>query len=217
MALLFALALGLSISQGLAAESFEARIKALEPAIGHYPADFKVMSKEAVQGQYETLKRDLDAALAVHPHDESLLAQRGYLQSLGHNFDVPGAWEGATQDLTAALKINPRDISAILNLANLWVNSRPDLAKSAEGLYRAAQCNFGGEPLEEAQRGLFFTLHYQGRIKDAYAQALYLAKTWPGVEPYKRFVDMERSVVSRKGETPPDPPAKFTLPPCQAD
>jgi tetratricopeptide (TPR) repeat protein len=204
-------------SSAFAANDFAARIEALEPAIGRFPPDFKKTSKAAIQAQYEKLKRELDAAVLAAPKDETLLAQRGYLQSLGHNFDTRGAWEGATQDLTAAIKMNPRDTRAILNLANLWVNSRPDLAKNAENLFRAAQCNAGVEPLEEAQRGLFFALHYQGRFAEAYTQAQFLAKRWPEVTAYGGFLDMERSVLSRKGEAPPETPSQPVLATCKAN
>jgi hypothetical protein len=175
------------------ADSFMDRLRALEPVIGHYPVEFKGgKDRAAVKSRYETLKRDLDKALAARPGDEKLLAQRGYLQAMGHNFDYPGAWEGATGDLTAALGKNPNDVFAILALANLWVNSRLDLAPKVEALYTAAQCNVGDRPLEEAQRGLFFAFYYQGKFQDAYRQALYLTKTWPEHKGYPTLVELGR-------------------------
>jgi tetratricopeptide (TPR) repeat protein len=206
---------GALVSEAFGAGSFEERLRALEPTIGHYPAEIKDKNgARAVKAQYEALKKDLDAALASRPKEEKLLYQRGYLQSMGHNFDYPGAWEGATADLKAALKINPNDVPAILALANLWVNSRPDLSPNAEGLYRAAQCNMGEKPLEEAQRGLFFALYYQGRIKDAYAQAQYLKQTWPNNSAYGSLLETARSVLLKKSEPLPEAPIRSALASC---
>jgi tetratricopeptide (TPR) repeat protein len=144
---------------------------------------------------------------------EKLLAERGHLQAMGHNFDHPGAWEGATKDLTAALKINPNDVPALLALAQLWVNSRPDLAKDAEALFRAAQCNTGDAPLEEAQRGLFFALYYQGKIKEAARQAQFLQQTWPENQGYASFVEIGRTALAKKGEQP-DAPSQSVMASC---
>ncbi len=207
---------GLFFASGaLAAGSVEERLRALEPSIGHYPADIKDESgKRDVKARYEALKKDLDTALHAHPKDEKLLYERGYLQTMGHNFDYPGAWEGATADLTAALTLNPSNVPALLALAHLWVNSRPDLAKNAEALFRAAQCNEGEKPLEEAQNGLFFALYYQGKIKEAYAQAQFLKQTWPDNPAYGQLVEMGRSVLQRKGEPLPEAPTRMALASC---
>ncbi|MFY9655028.1 MAG: hypothetical protein WAK01_00360 [Methylocystis sp.] len=211
---LFFASVGLG-SGALAAASFEERLRSLELSIGHYPADIKgETGARAVKAQYEALKNDLDAELRSRPKDEKLLYERGYLQSMGHNFDYPGAWEGATADLMAALKLNPNDVPAILALAHLWVNSRPDLAKNAEELFRAAQCNEGEKPLEEAQNGLFFALYYQGKIREAYGQAQFLAHSWPENPAYGRLLETARSVLIKKGERLPEEPTHTALAGC---
>ncbi|WP_163362351.1 hypothetical protein, partial [Klebsiella aerogenes] len=79
----------------------------------------------------------------------------------------------------------PKHVPALLVLGRLWVNSRPDLAPKAENLFRAAQCFTGEQPLEEAQRGLFFTFYYQGRMQAALQQSEYLVKTWPDDARYR--------------------------------
>jgi len=206
---------GALVLDAFAAGSLEERLRALEPMIGHYPAEIKDRNgARLIKAQYEALKKDLDAALSSLPKDEHLLYQRGYLQSMGHNFDYPGAWEGATADLSAALKINPNDVPAILALAQLWVNSRPDLAKNAEELFRAAQCNMGEKPLEEAQRGLFFALYYQGRIKEAYGQAQYLRRTWPHNPAYGSLADTAGAVLQKKGEDPSEGSIRSAMATC---
>jgi len=53
------------VSGALAAGSFAERLRALEPTIGHYPAEIQDKSGErAVKAQYEALKKDIDAALS---------------------------------------------------------------------------------------------------------------------------------------------------------
>jgi len=195
-----AFGVALILAAGVRAEDFGERLRALEPAIGHYPADIKDPAE--VKARYDALKADLDTALAQNPGDEKVLAQRGYLQAMGHNADYAGAWEGATKDLTAALEKDPNDVFAILSLANLWVNSRPDLAGRAELLYRGAQCNLGDTPLEEAQRGLFFAFYYQGKFQDAWRQARYLSQTWPDVQAYKTFVELGAKAAHKGKEKP---------------
>jgi tetratricopeptide (TPR) repeat protein len=215
----FLLASGLLASQGVRAASLEDRIHALEPVIGHYPANIKdVRQARDVKVQYEALKRELDAAISARPNDEKLLekllVERGVLQSMGHNFDYPDAWDGATKDLTAALKKNPNNVPAILALADLWVNSRPDLARDAEALFRAAQCYTGDTPLEEAQRGMFFALYYQGKIKEAASQAQYLKQTWPDNQTYPSFVEIGRTALEKKSESLTDAPAPQVMASC---
>lgn len=193
------------VASGLARadSSFEPRLQALEPAIGHYPADIKDKADAAaLKTRYEALKRDLDKALAAHPGDEKLLTQRGRLQSMGHNFDYPRAWEGATRDLTAALRKASDDVDALLTLADLWVNSRPDLAGKAESLYRAAQCAAGDKPLEGAQRGLFFAFYYQGKVFDAWRQADFLRRSWPDLALYGTLLEIGAKATGKQGAAP---------------
>lgn len=79
------------------AEDFGERLRALEPVIGHYPAEISDSNAAEVKARYEALKTDLDQGLAQNPGDEKFLAQRGYLQAMGHNADYSGAWEGPQQ------------------------------------------------------------------------------------------------------------------------
>lgn len=102
---------------------------------------------------------------------------------------------------------------AILSLANLWVNSRPDLAGRAELLFRAAQCNRGDKPLEEAQRGLFFAFYYQGKFNDAWRQARYLTQTWPEVKNYAQFVEIGAKAAHKKGG---EKPSRVAMTTCKA-
>jgi hypothetical protein len=209
-----AVSAGLILVTGVRAEDFMERLRALEPMIGHYPADIKGDKDAAeVKARYEALKGDLDKALAQESGSEKLLAQRGYLQAMGHNADYAGAWDGATKE-TDALGKDPNDVFAILALANLWVNSRPDLAVRAEMLYRAAQCNLGDAPLEEAQRGLFFAFYYQGKFQEAWRQARYLTQTWPQVKGYQTFVEIGGKAAHQKGE-PKAKPSHLAMTTCE--
>lgn len=205
---------GIAIAQ--AAESLMNRIKSLEPIIGAYPANIRSREEfEAVKKRYDDLKLELDGLVSRSPKDQSLLFMRAHLQRMGHNFDYPGAWQGATDDLKAILNSNPTHVPAMLELGNLWVNSNPALAPNAEKLFRSAQCNKGIEPLEDAQRGLFFAFYYQGKMPDALRQSEYLKQTWPQNEQYKHLNEMVRTVISRSGEAkPPIGATKFEMATC---
>lgn len=213
MKLLRVIALAVAIYGGLAAPVYAAdpladRIQALEPIIGAHPPNIANKKEwQAVNKRYRVLKTELDQQLAASPHDLNARFLRGRLQSMGHNFDYPGAWEGATHDLQAVLKAEPEHIPALLALAKLWVNSDPALAPEAEKKFRQAQCLSGQMPVEEAQRGLFFAFYYQGKIKEALQQANYLTATWPQTAQYAELANMSRSVLKRTGghaeTTPP--------------
>ena len=175
------------------------QITALSDHLASFPAQFKDAQEAAsVASSYKTIKASLDKLLEQSPNNEELLFYRGKLQNMGHNADYAGAWQGATDDLTKLLKLNPSNIPALLLLANHWVNSEISFAPKAEKLYLAAQCYHGVEPLEEAQRGFFFALYYQGKIQDAVRQAKYLADTWSETPEYKTLFSMTRDILAKK-------------------
>lgn len=203
------------IATNCAAEPLMDRIRGLEPIIGVHPPNIRSREEfEAVKKRYDDLKSELDGLVTASPKDQNLLFMRGYLQSMGHNFDYPGAWQGSTDDLKAVLNANPSHIPAILELAKLWVNSNPALAPNAEKLFRGAQCYKGNEPLEEAQKGLFFAFYYQGKMKEALMQSEYLKQTWPQNEQYRRFNEMTHAVLSRAGNTKALAPIKVAMATC---
>ncbi len=190
----------LSSQNIVAAESRSDLLNGLEPIIGAYPPNINGEDELAsVKSRYEKLKVELDSAIEASPKDEKLLFERAHLQSMGHNFDYPGAWQGSTDDFKAILTIDPAHIGALVGLGSLWVNSDQSLAPKAEGLFRAAQCYTGKEPLEAAQRGLFFALYYQAKLQDAYRQSVFLVKTWPENEDYQRANEATREVLEGSG------------------
>ena len=175
------------------------QITALSNNLGNFPAHFKDIKEEAkVAKQYNALKKQLDSLLKKQPDNQELLFYRGKLQVMGHNADYKNAWQGATDDLTKLLELNPSNVPALLLLGAHWVNSEIGLAPKAEKLFLAAQCFQGTEPLEEAQRGLFFALYYQGKIKEATEQAQFLYTHWANESAYKQIYDMALGVLSKK-------------------
>lgn len=197
------------------------RMQKLEPVIGEYPPAIKGDSeKKAVKKEYEAIKAELDALLELTTYDNGvyLLYLRATLQAMGHNFDYPHSPEGATEDFQAVLEEEPHHVHALLALGRLWVNSKPELAPDAENLFLAAQCVLGRVPLEEAQRGLFFAMYYQGRMAESQRQANYLAATWPNEPMYKEMADITRGVIERAKEpVKPLPPltGPVTMDGCQ--
>lgn len=200
---------------GYTAEPLMDRIRALEPIIGGHPPNIRSREEfEAVKKRYDDLKSELDGLIIASPKDQNLLFMRGYLQSMGHNFDYPGAWQGSTDDLRSVLNANPAHIPALLELAKLWVNSDPALAPNAEKLFRSAQCYEGNEPLEEAQKGLFFAFYYQGKMKEALGQSEYLKQTWPQNQQYRQFNEMTRAVLGRARDARALAPTKVAMATC---
>jgi hypothetical protein len=177
--IIFFAALVLLTATSLSA-SIDELLTSLETVIGGFPPAIESEAQHAaVVKAYEIAKQELDVLLERNPGDESLLFKRGYLQSMGHNMDYPKAWEGSEADLKLLLSKNPSHVDATLELASLYVNSRPDLAPNAELLFRAVQCFSDPHPNESAQSGLFFAFYYQGKIEAAYRQAAFLKATWP--------------------------------------
>ncbi|MBL8491362.1 MAG: hypothetical protein JNM82_11335 [Rhodocyclaceae bacterium] len=199
-----------------AAEPLMDRIRSLEPAIGGHPPNIRTQDEfQSVKKRYEDLKSELDRLVAARPGDQDLLFMRGYLQSLGHNFDYPGAWQGSTDDLRSVLNANPAHVPALVELGRLWVNSNPALAPNAEMLFRGAQCHKGNEPLEEAQKGLFFAFYYQGKLREALRQSEYLVQTWPGNEQYRKLNELTRAALARAGDATPPAPGKVAMASCK--
>ena len=181
-----------------AADSVKARMSSLEPIIGAHPPNIASQAEfDSIKGRYEELKSELDQLVEESPKDEELLVTRGRLQSMGHNFDYPGAWQGSTDDFKAVLDKNPANIDALVWLGSLWVHSDPSLAAKAEALFRSAQCFKGKEPIERAQSGMFFALYYQGKMPEAYRQSGYLVSRWPQDEKYRTLNETTRDVLAR--------------------
>ena len=194
------------------------RIKSLEPQIGGHPPNIASEAEaDTIKKHYIEIKAELDTLISADPKDQGLIFMRGHLQSMGHNFDYPGAWQGSNDDLRALLNINPAHIPALLELAKLWVNSDPALAPKAEKLFRAAQCYKGTEPVEEAQKGIFFALYYQGKMPEALRQSEYLIQIWPENSLYQKLNEITKTVLARgkTGEKKrPPAPAKLTMATC---
>jgi len=194
-------------------ERLAERIRELEGVLGGFPPRIAdAVGHAAATRSYGEIATELDAIIArqgeaKHLRDPHLLFLRGSLLAMGHALDR----QRASDDLRAVLAKTPDHVPSLLTLGRLWVNSRPELAPDAEQLFRDAQCSFGKQPLEDAQRGLFFALSYQGKMEQAFRQARYLAATWPRNPQYQALVDTARSVVERTvpeavaGEIPDTP------------
>lgn len=183
------------------AANVEHWIKELKPFIGSYPPNFKSKSKQDIERKYDAAKKQADIVIAKSPGDLEQLFNRGRLQSMGYNMDREGAWKGAEDDFISVLEKKPDHEGALVELGSLYVNGAPKMLAVAGGLFRSAQKAHGKKPLLGAQRGLYFTYYYQGKMRDALAQAEFLARTWPDDPMYKTFIEMTREKLS-KGESP---------------
>ena len=185
--------------------SFEQQLQKLDEVIGAFPPNIKTKEElETVRGSYNKLLTSLDEAIKANPTVIQFLFQRGYLQSMGHNMDVPGAFEASARDLALVVDRDPNHVPARIELGMLLVNAKAELAPKAEELFRRAQELSGNKPLEDAQRGIFFALYYQGRMKSALAQANLLVKNWPSVEQYSKLRQLTSDVLARTSKAGPE-------------
>ena len=186
----------------LAAVNVDEEIAALEQVVGEYPPQINSEGElKAIESRYLKVKEQLNTALAQDPKNIALLLKRGHLQAMGHNLDYhPGAWEAAESDLKQFLRYEPNHVEALLELGMPYVNSHPSFAPKAQGLFLSAQEAHGKEPLEPAQRGLFFALYYQGKMHEAHAQAMHLVNTWPSVDGYKNLLSITDEVLNRASQ-----------------
>jgi hypothetical protein len=202
------------------AASVDEDFAALEEIADAFPPKISTKEEKAkALALYSRVKLQFDKDVKGHPGDKQILLKRARLESFGHNLDVKGAFEEAQRDFLALLKQDSNFEPAMLALARLWVNTNPQYAPQAEKLFRAVQCRHGNEPVEEAQRGLFFALYYQGRMLEAKRQIEFLTARWPDNEAYKRLREATSAVLARAG-TQDKPaggqaPAKDMLATCQ--
>ncbi|MDR3492969.1 MAG: hypothetical protein P4L82_00060 [Ancalomicrobiaceae bacterium] len=186
------------VASALAEPPVEQELKALGPLIGDWPPAIKTAEqRSAVTKRYQRLKARLDADVAAHSDDLKPRLQRATLEHMGHNIDLGGSFEAAVGDYKYVIEHHNNDVPAILGLARLYVNANPAYADRAKNLYLAAQCYYGKEPLEEAQRGLFFAYYYKGELPAAKERAIYLTKRWPGNEGYRRLNSAVDAVLAR--------------------
>jgi len=182
--------------------SIDQELHALQPIIGGYPpAIASTRQRDAVIKRYRALKVRLDAAVAAAPDDVAAHLQRATLEDMGHNIDFDGAFDAARGDYTFVIEHHPSDITALLGLGSLLVNTNPTYAGKAKALFLSAQCAYGKEPLEAAQRGLFFADYYLGHMTDAKARSRYLVKHWPNNQTYGQLDKTVDAVLARTHNT----------------
>jgi tetratricopeptide (TPR) repeat protein len=197
---LITLTCAIAPSAGALAASIDDDFTALQNIAEGYPP--KISTKEEKSealARYKRVKLQLDKDVKSQPGNKAVILKRAMLESFGHNMDVKGAFEEAEKDFVALLKQDPNFEPAMLPLARMWVNTNPVYAPRAEKLFRAVQCRHGAEPVEEAQRGLFFALYYQGRMTEAKALIEYLSAHWPRNEMYRRLLETTNAVLAKQG------------------
>ncbi|MDR3555007.1 MAG: hypothetical protein P4L55_09665 [Syntrophobacteraceae bacterium] len=177
----------------------DAALLALEPVIGDFPPNVhSSLERKSVEKSYRRLERKLDLLLVKNPKDTGLLLRRGELHCMGHNLDVPGAWKKAESDLKKVLVTEPRNERALLDLGSLYVNTNPTYAPMAEKIFLEARKVHGEKsPLEAAHRGLLFAYYYQGRMKEALAEAELLVRLQPSNTTYRKLRDI---IAGKAGE-----------------
>ena len=178
------------------------KLDELAPSIGQYPPRFNSKeTKEEITKQYQQLKSELDKLLVENQIDQQYLLIRGRLQSMGHNFDFPGAWKAAVSDFEKVIALNPYQFEARALLGNHIVFTNRIYAEKAAELFSSAQNLYGDYSYQYAQRGLFYSLLHQDRFEDALKQVDILMKNWPA-NGYDKFRDIVETQRKKKIENP---------------
>ena len=182
----------------LAMDDIEKKMEELSHTIGAYPPSINSQQEFlAIKEKYDAVKQLLDNKVNENSHNLAVLLQRGNLQDMGHNADIPGAWEGAEKDFLTILHDDPKNTDAMTALGKLYINSDPRLAPKAQELFEKAQKLHGMVLLEDVQRGLYFAYYYQGKICQATKQAQILVSKWPDDKSYPRLLETVQSVLDR--------------------
>ncbi len=180
------------------AKSVVRQIEDLEKVIGAYPPNINSKEEhEAIKAKYDKALKDVNELMQSHPKELRFLFQRAYLQSMGHNMNEVGAFERSAKDFEELLQKNPKSVSGHIEFGMLLVNADPKFAQKAETLFRRAQQLAGNKLIEDAQRGIFFALYYQAKMKAALVQADLLIQNWPGVEQYAKLRQITSDALAR--------------------
>lgn len=180
-------------------KEIEAALAELEPKIGVFPPNIASdEERKEVATQYIALEKKLGAAIKANPGNTDLLLWSGRLHVMGHNLDIPGAWKKAETDLLEVIHRQPHREEALVQLGSHYVNTSPDLAPRAEKLFLEAQRVHGSEPLLPAHRGLIFAYYYQGKMREALAEAETTLKLAPEDKALSRLKEIVESKIKER-------------------
>jgi len=161
-----------------ALKPLEAQLDSLGSVIGGYPPHFdSPAQKEQVESKLKATMQTLNAIAGKYPNNAKVELRLGEGYNMAHNLDWPGAAEDAVKYLKMAIEHAPDLPYPHEVLGRLYVNSNMTLAPAAEKEFqKVLELAHGDKALEAAAyQGLFFANYYQGKMKEAVAQAdLYL-------------------------------------------
>jgi len=153
-------------------DAVDAALAKLASHIDGYPPSFSdADEKKRVEKELDDLLTNLDKLQKQFPRDAEVERRFGNAYRMAHNLDREGAWPSSESHLKSALALDPSNIQAHLTLGSLYVNTDMKYAPAAEKEFREALRLSGDTPLPGAHIGLVFAYYYQGRFREAVAEA----------------------------------------------
>ena len=163
-------------------------LEALERRIGMaLPSDRSAADRAAITGSWADAEGRMQAVIARTPESPVREWLLGDVWHQGQRLNVPGAFDSAEAHLGRALAMDSTLLAARLSLARLYVNSGLELAPKAEYLLRGANPPPGSQDEITVHEGLAFALWYQGRRRDAAAEAAFVLARDPANQAMKLF------------------------------
>lgn len=183
-----------------ALKASDAQLDSLGKTIGGYPPKFSgAAEKQQVETQLKATLKNLNDLALKNPNHAGIELRLGDAYLMAHNLDWPNAGENAEKNLKQSIEHNPSDARAHEVLGRLFVNSNPELAPAAEKEFnKVLELANGNKGLmAAAYQGLFFANYYQGKMKEAVAQAdLYLK-----IDPSDAGIKKLRDIAQEKSQT----------------
>jgi hypothetical protein len=163
-------------------------LEALERRIGMAPPDQRpIAERTVIANAWSEAQRHMTSVAARAPESPIREWLFGDIWHQGQRLDVPGAFDSAEAHLSRALTLDSTLLPARLSLARLYINAGLELAPKAEQLLRSAQVVPGSRDETTVHEGLAFALWYQGRRKDAAAEAAFVLARDPQNQAMRMF------------------------------
>jgi tetratricopeptide (TPR) repeat protein len=186
-AFLVALPFGKAISQPSSSDipelkTIDAQIDIFYKSLDVYPPQFAdAAQKQKTETDLKSTLQKLNELAQKYPNNLKVETRLGECYRMAHNLDWKGAWEDSEKHLKKAIELKPDEPYPYLILGRLYVNTDPKLAPAAEKEFRKVlELGQGKAALEDAAHaGLFFSNYYQGKMKEAVAEADLYLKSHP--------------------------------------
>jgi len=174
-------------------KAIDSQIDNFYQSLDGFPPHFENdAQKQKTEANLKSTLKILNDLAQKYPDNLKIETRLGECYRMAHNLDWKGAWEDSERHLKKAISIKPQEPYPHLILARLYVNTDPRFAPAAEKeFHKVLELSGGKAGLEEdAHRGLFFANYYQGKMKEAVAEADLYLKSHPENVEIKKLRDI---------------------------